>query len=75
MSKKHPQNGPSLSKAPPQKRSPTTGAASPDRKEAKQEETMRTAARLRRIDQNTNKIGLFEALRREGYLPLLPKKK
>jgi hypothetical protein len=36
---------------------------------------MRTAARLRRIDQNTNKIGLFEALRREGYLPLLPKKK
>jgi hypothetical protein len=75
MSKKHPQNGPSLSKAPPKKLSLTTGAASPDRKETELEEAMRTAARLRRIDQNTNKIGLFEALRREGYLPRLPKKK
>jgi hypothetical protein len=48
--KKHPQNGPTFSKAPPKKRSPMTDAERANwqaREDAELEETKRTAARMR----------------------------
>src|SRR5260370_19937225 len=69
---KRPHNGPTFTKAPPKKRRPITGAASPSIKEAEQEEASRTAAKSRRFDQLKNEVGLLEALRRDRHLP--PKK-
>ena len=55
---KHPQNGPTFSKAPPKKRARMTDAekaAWQARKDAELEETKRTAARSRKLHQLINK--------------------
>jgi hypothetical protein len=48
---KHPQNGPSLSKAPPKKRK-TVLAASPARRQAELEQTARDCAKTREFNKD-----------------------
>ena len=51
MSSKHPNNGPSFSKAPPKKPRAANGAPSPDRQTAELEDQKRVAARSRKFSQ------------------------
>jgi hypothetical protein len=56
MSKDHPQNGPSLSKAPAKKRQRIHGAPSPDREAAELDEAKRMAAFSRRLRKDPSAI-------------------
>ena len=62
---KHPQNGPTFSKA-PQKKSRLMTVSSPDRRQAELEETKRVAANTRRFNQLLHR-DMGEALRELGF--------
>lgn len=62
---RHPQNGPSLSKAPP-KNAPRKAAASPARREAARAEAARDAAKERRTHKDLVGWTIEQMLKREG---------
>lgn len=64
MSKRHPQNGPSLSRPPPKRAKPMTDkelADSHARNKAEQEEIERHAAKLKAFRQAIRRGGVYEA--------------
>jgi hypothetical protein len=66
MSKTHPDNGPSFSKAPPKKQEPWI-PPSPGRQQAELEQKKRDAARSRSFHKRVTKVGLFRALQEAAH--------
>jgi hypothetical protein len=60
MSKSHPNDGPTFSKA--TIRMPRLAAPSPERSQVQLEGTMRDAAKIRNFRQQVSKVGFLEAL-------------